>query len=281
MKKIIIANLLMLFSISVSAQKLEVVTTSTLKGPQGVVINAIAELAKPSGIDISPKQTGSCGEAVSYFNNSKDPIGVVWSDNMYMNSEITKQNCIIEFAKAKAVAVTFAPYDVCVRKDFKLSPGSSLTLGNTKFNPMVSQLEHMNKNSMGIKFKSVVFEGSATTLTGLINRDIDVAYLATANAAKAIQAGSIVCPYSTGSTKYGQKPLSTFAGNNRVSEFTLGMMFFVKNLSPDQISKLEKSLTKEFASMMDRQEMVGSKVGITDVDLSRFIEVGKFKATLK
>jgi hypothetical protein len=110
---------------------------------------------------------------------------------------------------------------------------------------------------------------------GLINKDIDVGYIAAGNSASAIVAGTIDCLYSTGSTKYGQKPLSEFAGKNALSEFKLGMMLFVKNMSAEQIIALEKSLTNGFISAMDQQNLINSKVGINKADLDKFIATAR------
>lgn len=272
MKKIIsIIILSIFFTTSLFAKNIEILSTSTLKGPQGVVINAVGELTKNSSIEFVAKQTSSCGEAVDLFNNSKEPIAIIWSDTMIKHTETTKQNCIINFEKAKPVAVTFSAYDVCVAKGVELKPGTELTLGNNKFNPQISQLSHMNGNNKNIKFKNVTYEGSGPIVTALINKEINVGITATANAASAIQAGSIDCLYSTGSTKYGQKPLSEFAGKNALSEFKLGMMLFVKNMSTEQIAGLEKLLAVGFTDAMDKQNLINSKVGINKADLDKFI----------
>ena len=139
----------------------------------------------------------------------------------------------------------------------------------------MSQLAHMNNNNKNIKFKSVTYEGSGSVVSALINKEINVGITATANAASAIQAGSIDCLYSTGSTKYGQKPLSEFAGKNALSEFKLGMMLFVKNMSTEQIAGLEKSLAVGFTDAMDKQNLINSKVGINKDDLDKFIATAR------
>ena len=276
MKKIIsIIILSIFFTTSLFAKNIEILSTSTLKGPQGVVINAVGELTKNSSIEFVAKQTSSCGEAVDLFNNSKEPIAIIWSDTMIKHTETTKQNCIINFETAKPVAVTFSAYDVCVAKGVELKPETALTLGNNKFNPQISQLSHMNGNNKNIKFKNVTYEGSGPIVTALINKEINVGITATANAASAIRAGSIDCLYSTGSSKYGQKPLSDFAGKNALSEFKLGMMLFVKNMSAEQIAGLEKSLAVGFIDAMDKQDLINSKVGINKNDLDKFIATAK------
>jgi hypothetical protein len=276
MKKIIsIIILSIFFTTSLFAKNIEILSTSTLKGPQGVVINAVGELTKNSSIEFVAKQTSGCGEAVDLFNNSKEPIAIIWSDTMIKHTETTKQNCIINFEKAKPVAVTFSAVDICVAKGFELKPGTELTLGNNKFNPQISQLSHMNGNNKNIKFKNVTYEGSGPIVTALINKEINVGITATANAASAIRAGSIDCLYSTGSSKYGQKPLSDFAGKNALSEFKLGMMLFVKNMSAEQIASLEKSLANGFTDAMSKQDLINSKVGINKNDLDKFIATAK------
>ena len=275
MKKIIATILSIFFTTLVFAKNIDILPTSTLKGPPGVVINTISDLTRNTGLKFVAKQTSGCGEAVDLFNNAKEPIAIIWSDTMFKHTETTKQNCVIDFEKAKAIAVTFSAVDICVAKGFELKNGAELTLGNNKFNPQMSQLAHMNNNNKNIKFKSVTYEGSGSVVSALINKEINVGITATANAASAIQAGSIDCLYSTGSTKYGQKPLSEFAGKNALSEFKLGMMLFVKNMSAEQIIALEKSLTNGFISAMDQQNLINSKVGINKAELDKFIATAR------
>jgi hypothetical protein len=278
-KKFLIVSAL-LSSMSATAANIEVVTTSTLRGPQGTVINLIADESKVSGFNITARQTGGCGEAVSYFENATGPVGIIWSDTMIANSEKTRQNCVIDFTKARAVLVTYAPYDICMRKDFKLEKGASLLLGNNKFNPQESHLEHLNQNNLGIKFKNITFDGSGPVLAALINKEIDVGYIASSNATSAIQAGSITCQYSTGSTRFGQRPLSEFAGINRLSQFKLGMLFFVKNVSDGDLAKLQTSLSK-ISPKFEVQDLVQTTV-VTDIKIvNQFIDGAKFNATLK
>ena len=275
MKKIIATILSIFFTTTIFAKNIEILGPTTLKGPPGVVINTISDLTKNNGLKFVGRQASGCGEAVDLFDNAKEPIAIIWSDTLYKHTETTKQNCVINFETAKPIAVTFASYDVCVRKGFVLESGKTYTIGNAKFNPTKSIIDHLNNNNKNIKFKNVSYEGSAQTIVGLINKDIDVGYIAAGNSAPAIVAGTIDCLYSTGSKKYGQKPLSDFAGKNALSEFKLGMMLFVKNMSAEQITALEKSLTDGFTSAMDQQNLINSKVGINKADLDKFIATAK------
>lgn len=280
MKKIIIITFLLMLMASVAmAQKIEIVPTSTLKGPQGLIANAVIDLSKSAGFEITAVQKNSCGEAVDYFENAKGPVAIVWSDSMIKNTEVTKQNCIINFEKAAAIAVTYAPYELCVLKGTKLEPNRTYKLGNNKFNPRGSILEHLNKNKLGIKFTDVTYDSSAAVVTGLINREIEVGYTATGNASSAIKSGSIDCLYTTGDTKYGQKPLSEFAVVSQLNNFKLGMMVFVKNLSAEQIDRLQKSLQKDFVTAMTQQDMVGSKIAPSKADIDQFIDIAKLYGT--
>jgi hypothetical protein len=280
MKKIIIITFLLMLMASVAmAQKIEIVPTSTLKGPQGVVANAVIDLSKSAGFEITAVQKNSCGEAVDYFENAKGPVAIVWSDSMIKNTEVTKQNCIINFEKASAVAVTYAPYDVCVLKGTKLEPNKTYKLGNNKFNPKGTILQHLNTNKLGIKFTDVTYDSSAAVVTGLINREIEVGYTATGNVGSAIKSGSIECLYTTGATKYGQKLLSEFTEKSQLNDYKLGMMVFVKNLSAEQIDRLQKSLQKDFATAMNQQDMVGSKIAPNKTDIDQFIATAKLYGT--
>ena len=280
MKKIIIITFLLVLMASVAmAQKIEIVPTSTLKGPQGLIANTVIDLSKSAGFEITAVQKNSCGEAVDYFENAKGPVAIVWSDSMIKNTEVTKQNCIINFEKASVVAVTYAPYEVCVLKGTKLEPNKTYKLGNNKFNPKDSILQHLNTNKLGIKFTDVTYDSSAAVVTGLINREIEVGYTATGNASSAIKSGSIDCLYTTGDTKYGQKNMSEFTRKSQLNDYKLGMMVFIKNLSAEQIDRLQKSLQKDFVTAMTQQDMVGSKIAPNKTDIDQFIATAKLYGT--
>lgn len=261
------------------AQKIDIVPTSTLKGPQGVLVNSIIDLSTLDGFNVIPKQMGGCGEAVDYFENASGPVAIVWSDTMIRQTALSKQNCIINFEKASAIAVTYAPYEVCVLKGTKLEPNKTYKLGNNKFNPKNSITEHLNTNKLGIKFTDVTYDSSSSVITGLLNKEIEVGYTATGSVSGAIKSGSVDCLYTTGATKYGQKLLSEFAGKSQLNDFKLGMMVFVKNLSAEQIDRLQKSLQKDFATAMNQQDMVGSKIAPNKIDIEQFIAIAKLHET--
>jgi hypothetical protein len=279
MKKIIVIFLLLVWANVALAQKIEIVPTATLKGPHGVMANAVIDLSKPAGFEITAIQKNSCGEAVDYFENAKVPVAIIWSNTMFKNTTVTKQNCIINFEKASAIAVTYAPYDVCVLKGFKLEPNKTYKLGNNKFSPRDSILQTLNANKLRIKFTDVMYDSSGAVVTGLLNREIEVGYIATGTVSSAIRSGSIDCLYSTGSTKYGQKHLNNFAEKSELNNFKLGLMVFVKNLSVEQIDLLQKSLEKDFATIMTQQDMVDSKIALNKTDINQFISTAKLYGT--
>ena len=266
--------------IATSAQAFDVVVTSTLNGPQGVMINNISAEAAKSDIVVVAKQTGGCGEAVSYFNTTTAPVGIIWSNSMYGNSAKSKQNCIIDVEKSTPVMVAYAPYDICVRAGYKLKPGATLLFGNTKFNPQVSQLEHINTNKMNITFKNVTYSGSGTTLTGLVNGDIDVAMIATSVASAGVKLGTIECPYSTGSSVHGQVPFSTFAEPGALSEFSLGMMLFVRNMSADDVAKLQSALANTVQTLT-AQDMVNVTTDMSKPTFDYFMTGAKLQVGWK
>lgn len=280
MKKLLVSFLLLIFSnISLADTSVEIVPTSTLKGPQGSVASTVVELSKSAGFQIKATQKNGCGEAVSYFENAKDPVAIIWSSTMFKNSKESKQNCIINFEKATPVAVTFSSYDLCVLNGRKLESGKTYKLGNNKFNPQKTQLEEFNKNRYKIKFENVTYASSGAAVQGLLNKEVDIVYSATPNAVSAIKAGSIKCLYSTGSSKYGQQPMSKFIENSPLNDFSLGMMVFVKNLSAKQINDLQKSLQKGFAKQMANKELINSKVAPSKTDVNKFIATAKIYET--
>jgi len=283
LKKLIISLMFILFANTAMADRIEILTTSTLKGPQGTVINAVIDVTKNNSLTMIPAQKSSCGEAVNIFNNAKGPIAIVWSDNMYKHTATTKQNCIINFKNAVAVAVTYAPYEVCVLPGTTLRANASYKFGNNKFNPQEYQLRLINTNKQGMKFTNVTYSGSGPTLQGLINKEIDVALIATGNASAAIKKGSIKCLYTTGSTKYGQKPLSELYGvKHPLSEYRLGMMVFVKNFSSSQLAELEQSLAKgNIVNKLENLDMTESKIELKIADISAYVRTAKDKVKYK
>lgn len=283
MKKLKILLISLFFTNVALADRIEFIPTSTLGGPHGTAIKLIAELSRPAGFDFVPAKKGGCGEAVSIFNDAKGPIAITWSDTMYKNGAKTKQDCEVDFKSAKAIGVFYAPYEVCVLPGTTLKSGQNYTLGNNKFNPRVSHLEKMNSNKQGIKFKDVIYPSSGKVVQGLINKEIDIGIIATGNASPAIKAGSIKCLYTTGSTKYGQKPLSEFYGekDNVLSEFKLGVMIFVRNFTQAQINKLKSVLAKQdFVGKLTRLDMVGVSIDVSKADIEGFKKVAREKVNI-
>ena len=270
----------MLFTTSVMAERIEFIPTSTLGGPHGIAIRMITEMTKPAGFDFAPAKKSGCGEAVNIFNNAKGPVAITWSDTMYKNSKKTKQNCIINFKEAKAIAVFYAPYEVCVLPGTSLKANGRYKFGNNKFNPQVDQLKLINTNKQGMKFTTVTYSGSSKVLQGLLNKEVDIGIIATGNARSAIKAGSIKCLYTTGATKYGQQPLSSFYGKKDIvlSEFRLGVMIFVRNFTDEQISTLQKTLkSNNFVARLTDADMVDVKLDVTEVDIAKFKKIAKQK----
>ena len=283
LKKITMFLMSMLITTSAMADRIEFIPTSTLGGPHGTVIRLITEIAKPAGFDFAPTLKNGCGEAVSTFNNAKGPIAITWSDTMYKNGARTKQNCEVNFKESVAIAVYDAPYEVCTLPGVELKKNNTYTLGNNQFNPRVTHLKLMNSNKQGIKFKDVIYPSSGKVLQGLINKEIDVGYIATGNALSAIKAGSIKCLYTTGATKYGQKPLSDFTGKKEpnLSEWRLGILVFVRNFTPEQLSALKDALKKgNLVSRLEASDMVNVSTTVSKSDIEDFKKKAKAKINI-
>ena len=71
-RKIMLIVALAIWSVPASALDIEFVPASSLKGPAGTVINTIGDLSKSAGINVIPKQMGSFGETLQYFNTTKN-----------------------------------------------------------------------------------------------------------------------------------------------------------------------------------------------------------------
>ena len=227
--------------------------TASLKGPNGSLIRSINSLIPEN--KFVAKQSGGCGEAVANFEGSTTPSAIVWSNSMYRNSRKSKQNCVIDYEKAKPVMVTRVPYEVCVRSDYTLPYTTSkpLSFGTNKFVPNQDHLKELNTNVKGLKFYNVIHKGSGHVLSSLINGDIDVGFIARNSAQKAMDKGSIKCLYSSGENRQnGQQPLSSLVPNTGLATFNLGMMVWVNNMSDNDVEQLvaklkplEKELTKQ------------------------------------
>lgn len=255
----------------------DIYVTSHLKGPQGYVARAIQDSVKD--ITFTPKQLGSCGETTKTINETKDPVLLVWSSSQPQNGAKAKQNCTPDFEKLTPVAVTWAPYEVCTRSDFVLADNKEYKWGNNKWQPQVSQEKMMNDSlaSRGIKLKTVTFGGSGPTLAGLINGDVDIAWIATGVAKKAVDAGSIKCLWTTGSTQWGQKHISELIGKDKQFPLgRLGMIVVAKNIPnvDDIIKKLEGPIQKVMAG----QSMVDTKAGPSRKEMQAFVDYAKSMA---
>jgi hypothetical protein len=278
--KIIFITFIFMFQIA-RAEKIESISATSLASPHGFFINIITELTKPNGIEFIPSQKNNCGEAVSYYENARGSIAITWSDHMILQSKIINQNCVIDFTKSIAIAKTYSPYEICTLKNVELKPNQKYRLGNNKNNPVQSIIDHMNTNKNNIKFSSVVYNSSGEVLQGLLNREIDVGYLARGNAGFAVNAGSIKCHYSTGDTKYSPKKLSEWLDKSPLNDHSLGIMFFVKNISNEQIEKIKSSLSKDILKKTTEMDMIRTKVAPTKEDVEKFIERAKIYESYK
>jgi hypothetical protein len=257
--------------------KADIYVTSHLKGPQGDVARAIQDSVKD--ITFTPKQLGSCGETTKTINETKDPVFLIWSNSQPQNGAKAKQNCTPDFEKLTPVAVTWAPYEICTTKNFVLADNKEYKWGNNKWQPQVSQEKMMNDSlaSRGIKLKTVTFGGSGPTLAGLINGDVDIAWIATGVAKKAVEAGSIKCLWTTGSTQWGQKPISDLIGKDKQFPLgRLGMVVVAKNIP--NIDEIIKKLDGPVKKVMAAQDNVDTKAGLSRKELNDFVDYAKSMA---
>lgn len=271
---IVIASLFFYSKIAI-AQRIEIIPTSSMGTPLGQFIQVVSKKTSPIGIELLPTQKGSCGEAVDYYENAKGPIAIVWSDSNYFQSRLQKINCVIDFEKSTPLVITYSVFDVCVRAGTDLVPNQKYRLGNNRNNPHQNILTHMNTNNKKILFTSVTYANSAQVLQGLINREIDVAYISRSNARLAMGAGSIKCLYTTGDTKDGAEKLSEFLEPGLLNTHSTGMMLLVKNMSPEQIEKLENAITANLAEDLEKSALYDTIFPVTKDRFDKFISRAK------
>jgi hypothetical protein len=276
-KKIILVCLL--FANTAMADRIEFMPTSTLKGPQGKMIKMITEQVKLTDIQFVPSLKNGCGEAVNIFNTTKDPVAIIWSDTNIRTSNRTKQNCMIDFNTAKPIIVASETYEFCTLSNVSLSKKAVNRFGIIISRPTNELLRLMNSNKQGYTFKNVTYKSSNAVLQAILNREVEIGMLSTGAAKNAVKAGTIKCLYTTGSSQFGQQPVSKFFGEpSPLSEIRLGMMMFVRNFTPEQIKKLEQSLDKRFIAKLEKSDLFGVKVGIDLVAQEAFINTAKDKA---
>lgn len=281
MKKLTLI-LTLLFSNVALADRIEFMPTSTLKGPQGNIIRMITEQAKAADIELVPAQKNGCGEAVNVFNTSKNPIAIIWSDTNIRTGQRIKQDCVIDFKSSTPILVTSSTYEFCTLADKKLSKTAVNNFGVIRTRPTNELLRLMNSNKQGYKFKNVLYKSSGSVLQAILNREVDMGMLSTGKAQSAIKKGTIKCHYTTGATSFGQEPVSKFFGEaSPLSEIRLGMMMFVRNFTPEQIKRLEKSLDDKFVFSLDNSNLFGTKVGIDADTQKEFVRIAENKANYK
>jgi len=242
----VLSSILLSASLSFSVTATEIVTylTSSIKGPSGVITNQMSILSESVGIKINPIQSVNCGSAVQKFKTATNPSAILMSHNQYRALRITKQDCVVDdFKYLKILFITYASNELCVKKGNAIPTGRTATLGVVKFNPYQSITDELNNNVLGTKFKYVLFNSSAEVLQGVVNRDIDVGFLALASGADAIKSDAIECFYSTGSTKFKQRPMSRFTNRDSfVNNESISFMMITKNLNDSDEKKLLESI---------------------------------------
>lgn len=257
-----------------SVQAADFYPTASLKSPHGTIIRNIVDTHTDG--DWTAKQTGGCGESVTLFESTSDPVAIIQSNSAYRNSLRTKQNCVINYDDARIVFQARMPYQLCHKPGLDLSAqgGKRLSFGNTKHNPQIDQLADMNSNKYGIEFYTVTHNSSNHIAQSIVNGDIDVGFLAIGNARKVMESGAMECSYSTGSFNFGEKPLADLIGENKTSSFTLSMTAWVRNMSEAQVNKMINDL-KPLVAKLEAQDLVNVKAGPTQADVAEFVAESK------
>jgi hypothetical protein len=242
----VLASILLSASLSFSVTATEIATylTSSIKGASGVIASQMSILSESVGIKINPIQSVNCGSAVQKFKTATTPSAILMSHNQYRASRTSKQDCIVDdFKSTKILFITYTSNELCVKKGNTIPTGRTATLGVVKINPYQSITDELSNNVQGTKFKYVLFNISTEVVQSLINRDIDVGFVALASGADAIKSDAIECFYSTGSTKFKQRPMSRFTNRDSfVNNESISFMMVVKNLTESDEKKLSESI---------------------------------------
>lgn len=248
----------------------DVFVTSTLTGPQGIVAKSFGDLIQD--ITFLPKILGSCGETIKTIDETNDPLLLIWSTAQPQIGNTKKQNCIPKFDQLTPVAITWMSYEVCTRKNFILVPNKTYKFGNNKWQPQASQEKMLNESfaNKGIKLQTVTFKGSGPTVAGLVNGDVDMAWVATGSAKTAVEAGTIKCLYTTGKNIWGQEHISALIGSeNQFPLGVLGLIVFSKNV-PD-LSNIIEVLENKLQDRLEGNFLIDTVVKPNNQQVSNFI----------
>lgn len=273
---LIIIFIASLLTVSSSLRATEIQTYLTSKGPSVIITNQVAALAQPSNIKINPIHSVNCGSAVQKFKNDRTPAAILISHNQYRLSRLSNQDCIVEdFDSAKIMFITHATQEVCTKNGNGIPTNRVATLGVVRFSPYNAITKEMNDNVLVAQFKHVLFNSSDEVLQALVNKDIDVGLLSLSVAAESIKRGAISCPYSTGSSRFQQKPLKEFTGRDSfVNNESVSFMFAVKNLTAADEKKLLESI-QPLAEKLFLQSIDVTTISPSKDQISEFIKRAK------
>jgi len=212
------------------------------------------------GIDSRFYQSRDCQDAARAYLRNDDNI-IVYATDVAAAANPKGLECEIEFITDEVVLYTWQSFEICHLPDNTTTLEDSETFGMSGMHPHESWIKEFN-SKFDNTLRTRIFSGSGATAKGLIAKDIDWGFIASAVATPLVEKGTLVCPYTTdpNSTNYFGNYYPVSLADLRIKVLVLARGGDVNTIrqslnSPEFISYLTNSGYSHIQFEMDESQI--------------------------
>jgi hypothetical protein len=147
------------------------------------------------GVESKFYQSRDCQDAARAYSKNDDSI-IVYATDIPAAANPKGLECEVEFTKNEVVLFTWQSFEICHLPENTTALHDSETFGMSGMHPHNAWISEFN-DKFNNNLRTRIFSGSGATAKGLIAKDIDWGFIASAVASPLVEKGTLVCPYTT------------------------------------------------------------------------------------
>lgn len=192
----ILFKILPFFLIFASAHAENIIVNQSPKA--SVMTGFTIATQKNAGVPLQFYQSRDCQDAALAYKNTADSVIVYETMNVAAASK-KGLDCSIDFQPGNVVLYTWQSFEICHLQQHSVALENSKTFGMSGMHPHAAWIGEFNKKHQA-NLKARIYSGSGAAAKGLLAKETDWAFIASAVAAPLVDKGAIVCPFSTDPT---------------------------------------------------------------------------------
>lgn len=160
-----------------------------------VMMGFTLAVQKHLGVDSKFYQSRDCQDAARAYLKNSDSV-IVYATDVAAAANPKGLECEINFTSDEVVLYTWQSFEICHLPENTTALQDSETFGMSGMHPHKSWISEFN-DKFDNNLRTRIFSGSGATAKGLIAKDIDWGFIASAVATPLVEKGTLVCPFTT------------------------------------------------------------------------------------